>query len=357
MKILLLGDFSSLHVNLKIGLEKIGHKCDLATSGDSYKKTSKSDLPFPNSNNKFRLFFERLLFPFLHLKKYYGYDVVQLINTDVFGFKKYGYNQFLINKIKQNNKKLFLAACGTDSYVYNSRNKFEYNPYDSSILIDLKNKNPYTHSSYIKNDLFVLSLVDKIIPSMYSYSLAYNSFNKLSIPIPLPLDLDVIEFLPQVFKNNKIIIFHGLNRPGFKGTSIIETAMKKIKLKYPEKVEIIIEGNLPLKEYLKILNKTNIVIDQCLSYDYGMNAVYAMAKGKVVLSGNEFESKKYFNRFDIPVINILPSVDDIFLKLEKIVLNPNTIIELGLKSRLFVEAFHDSIKIAQQYINIWNSQL
>jgi glycosyltransferase involved in cell wall biosynthesis len=291
----------------------------------------------------------------LHLNKYFGYDVVQIINTDIFGFKKYGYNQFLISKIKNNNKKLFLTACGTDSFVYNSRDKLKYNPYDSTILIDLYNKNPYIKKDYINNDNFILGLVDRIIPNMFSYSFAYDSFNKLSTFVPLPLDLDSVIFLPQQFRDNKITIFHGLNRPGFKGTNFIETAMKRIKLKYPDKVEVILEGNLPLKDYLNILNKSNIVIDQCLSYDYGMNALYAMAKGKVVLSGNELESRKYFKRFDIPVINILPSVDDIFLKLEELVLNPSFIIELGLKSRLFVEDFHDSVKIAKQYINIWTS--
>lgn len=112
---------------------------------------------------------------------------------------------------------------------------------------------------------------------------------------------------------------------------------------------------MPLKDYLKVLEETNIIVDQSLSYEYGMNAVYSMAMGKVVLSGNEPECQKEFGRTDIPVINILPSVEDIYNKLEKLVIDKKSVIEIGEKSRMYVEDFHHHVKVAQQYVDTWNS--
>jgi len=86
-----------------------------------------------------------------------------------------------------------------------------------------------------------------------------------------------------------------------------------------------------------------------------MNAIYSMAMGKVVLSGNEPECQQEFGRADIPVINIEPTVEDIYNKLEKLVLDKKSVIEIGEKSRLFVEDFHHHVKVAQQYIDTWNS--
>ena len=355
MRVLLIEDYSGFHKNLKEGLIELGHDVHIATRGDGFKETTTSDLPFFNSKNKIARKLEKIYFPIFNLKKYYGYDIVQLINHDVFGGLKFKYNQFLINRLKANTGKLFVAAAGTDYFVYNNRNQFSYNPYDESLATDFNNGNPYIKKEYIRNNKEIISLVDGIIPIMYDYALAYRNQTNVVKTIPLPINTKKIDFIPQTIKNNKLKIFHGLNRTGFKGTKYIKEAMFMIKEKYPDDVELIIDGKMPLKKYLELLKDSNIVIDQALSYSYGMNAVYSMAMGKVVLSGNEPECQEEFCRMDIPIINIKPSVEDIYNKLEKLVLDKTSVIEIGKKSRLFVEEFHNHVKVAQQYIDTWNS--
>lgn len=132
--------------------------------------------------------------------------------------------------------------------------------------------------------------------------------------------------------------------------------MENIKEKYPDKVEIILDGNMPLEEYKKILKRANIIIDQCKSYSYGMNALYGMAMGKVVFSGNEAECRKEFKREDVPVINIKPNVKDIEGKIEYFVKNPELIFKIGEKSRKFVEEFHDCEVITSQYLKIFENK-
>ena len=83
-----------------------------------------------------------------------------------------------------------------------------------------------------------------------------------------------------------------------------------------------------------------------------MNALIALTKGKVVLSGNEKETEELLEEKS-PVINIKPDVEDIFNKLENLVLNPNEISALGQRSYDFVKEVHDNVKVSKLYLNSW----
>lgn len=357
MRILLLGDYSGFFKNLKDGLIQEGYDVDLATTGDGFKETAKSDLYMPGrSGNKLVNKIDRIIFPATgRIKKYYDYDLTFLINHDVFGGTKYriNINHLLLKKIREKTGNMFLSICGVDNNVFMLKNKLEYNPYESGVSIDAKGENRFLNPNYIRNNEDVLDMVDGIIPTMYTYAEAYRNHPKLMNTIPFPMNVDDIKFVPQK-KDGKLKIFHGVNRRGYKGTKYIEEAMQRIKRKYPNDVEILIDGNLSLTNYLRILEESNIVIDQALTYCYGMNAVYSMAMGKVVLSGNEKECQQEFGRTDIPVINIKPSAEDIYSRLEELVVDRRSVEEIGFNSRRFVEDFHHYVKVAQQYIKTWN---
>ena len=77
MKVLLLGEYSGFHNNLKIGLETLGHQVSIAASGDGFKKLKVDiDLGGTLSNNIGK--FKRITYPFLKLNKLLNYDLVQL---------------------------------------------------------------------------------------------------------------------------------------------------------------------------------------------------------------------------------------------------------------------------------------
>ena len=261
-----------------------------------------------------------------------------------------------LEKIKNTNGKVYLLACGGDKY---------YNEYGISFLkekgyyifdekrIEERKKELYIKKN-IENKLF--EIIDGIIPVMYEYAEPYRNskwmkLNKVKKTIPLAIDTK------NIIKKNKIgekiIIFHGLNSEKEKGTAWIREAMENIQKKYSDKVEIIIDGKMPLEKYKEVIAKTNILIDQCRSYGYGMNALYGMAMGKLVFSGNEPENEKEFGEKNIPVVNITPNVEDIEKKLEYYILNPELIITEGKRAREFVERFHDSEIIAKQYLKLF----
>jgi glycosyltransferase involved in cell wall biosynthesis len=220
----------------------------------------------------------------------------------------------------------------------------------------MKGKNPYTAKNLVKNNAKVAYLVDGIIPTNYTYKLAYSKFPNLSPIIPLPINTDEIKPRSEYRMGERIRIMHGISRRGFKGSGLILKAMEIIGTKYPEQVECIVINKLPLDEYIVKLHEVDIVIDQAFSYEYAMNALYAMASGKVVLSGNEPEVQNSLGVNNIPVINILPNVDDIVEKLEVYIENPGLIIEDGKKSRMFVEKEHNYKIIAEKYISVWETR-
>jgi glycosyltransferase involved in cell wall biosynthesis len=194
--------------------------------------------------------------------------------------------------------------------------------------------------------------VDGIIPVMYEYEVAYRNHPKYLSTIPLSIATDKIRYTPNIVKD-KIVVFHGLNRYGFKGTKIVEEAFETLSSRYPDDLELIIDGNLPLDEYLELISRVNIIIDQVFSYSCGMNALYSLAMGKVVFGGAEPDSLESLNIDSSPVVNIKPEAEDIVKKVEYFLQNREKIEKLGYKSRRFVERYHDSEVVARQYLDIW----
>jgi len=148
-------------------------------------------------------------------------------------------------------------------------------------------------------------------------------------------------------------VFHGLSRYGFKGTRHIEKAFDALNKKYPNDVECIIKGGLPLNDYLSLMRRVNVVVDQAYSYSSGMNALFAMAMGKVTLGGAEPESLLSLNVSQSPLINILPDSADIEKKIEVLLERRRQMGEMGMISREFVEDNHSHTKIAKMYLDAW----
>jgi len=353
MKILLLGDYSALQLNLQEGLIELGHDVTLVSHGDDWKKIG-NDISLQSKKKGFIGKLERkYILPLKLLPKLIDYDIVQFIGPILFS-QSFGYNEKLISYIIKHNKKSFLLAAGDNSIYWENARKLRYWPNEEARSIDGETKYTWAKPRIRRWNYKMASMVDGIIPITYSYAIGHEQFGNLCNTIPIPMNISQIQYHDNIV-NDKIVLFHGLNRIGFKGTKYIKKAMEIIKARYPDKVEIIIKGNMPLNEYLEVIQRTNLILDQTFGYNYGVNAVYSLAMGKVTLSGCEPECLKEFNIESSPVINILPDVDQIVSVLEDLVLHPEKIPEIGKASRKYAEELHDYKKIAQQYIDTWNN--
>lgn len=359
MKVLLIGDYSSFHVNLKKGLLELGVDCRLASNGDGWKKIGGSDFSlYENASRNFFISkYNHSIKPLLERKKFYGNDVVQFVHPRL--FSNNWINMIMVKGIIENNKNSFVSVSGDAYSVYKSYVEGKlgnYYVYDDNPEAAKKYKSKKLHDIMgIKCENYLYNRVDGIIPIMFEYAEGVRNRKNCFKTIPVPFDANQIEYDSNK-TGKKIVIMHGLYKEKAKGSAYILEAFNIINKKYPNEVEFIVDGKLPLDEYLKVLRRTNILVDQCKEHCWGMNACYGMAMGKVVLGGASPRSLEEFGIKTSPVIHIEPNVQMIVSKIENLIENKNIIERIGEESRRFVESFHDCKRIAQLYINTWSTK-
>lgn len=377
MNVLLFGEYNRSHKFTKQGLQALGHNAIVVGLTDGFKKVEVDvSLEVKFFNYKIPLFFRKVILKlfkfdlsdieiffnfFKNKHKLQNYDVVQLINEfplEIHPFLEKKCLSFLF----KHNKKTFLLACSDDciyvDYLLNSTLKYHLlTPY-------LENKNlkkfysyslMYTKKSRLKLHDFIFKNIEMVSPADFDYVMAYKDHEKTTQLIPHPVNISNFDYIEPVI-GEKIIIFHGINRFNYyrKGNFHFEAAIKIIKDKFPDKIEIISLENTPYKTYVKSFEKAHILLDQTYSYDQGYNALEAMAKGKVVFTGAEKEWMSHYKvEEDTVAINALPDANKIAEKLEWLILNPEKIVHISKKARHFVEKEHDHIKCAKALATIW----
>lgn len=350
MKILLIGEFSGLHGDLASGLIERGNQVSFIAYGDSFKR-------FPvqiNVDSAAGGVIGKVMRRIRAFRSTYAmkdFDVVQIINPWVFG-RHFPY-KLLYRRLKRNNGKLFFLAAGTDAYYWKYANKvMRYSPIQDMKVLDAVNNNSYMNTkAAMRFNNWCLSLSDGLIPVAYDYEVCYNGHPKLLDRLPMPIDVSKIEYVG--ISNDAIYnLFHGLNRAGFKGTRHVEKAFDYIDRVYGEFVNTSIQGRMSFGNYLNVLKRADIVVDQTSSYGLGMNALYAMALGKVVLGGNEPETNTLYSCSN-PAINILPDHADIEEKIEALIKDKELLRAIGRNSRHFVEVEHDFRIVADKFVKLW----
>lgn len=367
MKILFLGEYSNVHFHLKQGLEELGHDVTLITSDGGWRKYY-SDIKLTRKSASFLDGVKYLLSLMRILPKLKDFDIVQINNpTDFFQLRAFR-NLEIYEYLRKRNKKIFLAAYATDyfwvkacveddifrycEYVANGKfNDNKYNVDEINVWIDDEKKNA---------NIRVAESCNGIIACLYEYYAAYiNHFPLKTTFIPLPVVVEDIKREDKVFNPDKIKFFIGIQKVKneLKGTDIMLRALERLHDKYPDKVEIIKTVSVPYKEYEKMMNDADILLDQLYSYTPAMNALIAMAKGIVVVGGGEPENYEILKETGLrPIINVLPNEEDVFEKLEWLVLNSEEIPRLSAESREYVEKHHCHRKVVRQYLDYWQKR-
>lgn len=361
MRIALIGEYSGLYNNLKDGLVKLGHEVIMVSDGDGSKKFA-SDISLQSNNSSKILKFKDYVFDIYNISCVIkDFDVVQFVNPVIPPYLKLPLNKIFIRKLIENNQSSFLSCAGDDAVVWDYWENEHETPLRYSWIDGVKkhykseNSDCYwVDSELLKWNLELAESVDGIIPIMYEYYKPYMQFSKPIELISIPINIDKIEFKENRIKD-KLTVFHGLNRYYSKGTNYVEEAFSILKKKYPNDLNLIVAGNMSYNDYDKILSDSNVVVDQVLSYSSGVNGLMSLAKGKIVLGGNEPESANLFGYTDCPILNITPDPQSIVKQVERILEVRNEIPDLSYKSRNFVETYHNYVDVAKLYIDFWIS--
>ena len=358
MKILLFGEFSGLFNMIHDGLEAEGHEVVMASDGNGYKNYPRDLDWYVNPKSKLGRFRH-----FIELKKVYdfrdqlrGFDVVYIIHPQL--FSRY---VWLIRPVYEylikNNDKVFICGAGSTAVMTNYwlESGDKYQRYIEGSLEDMPNlRKTFARKSLIDWEYELLDKVNGFIPIWYEYAQPFRNHPKLIETVRIPVNANDFVYVPNKVKD-KIIFFHGVpTRPKAKGTEIIKEAFAKMEKAYGDVAEFHCAGGLPFDEYMNLISKTNVILDDANSYSIAMNGLFSLAKGKIVMGGAESIANKELGIEGVnPVFNLCPDVDQICSQMEYIIEHKSEIEAMGLRGRKFVERYHDYREIARKYIEIF----
>lgn len=380
MKILLCGDYSSVHYELSKCLKSEGHDVTLISDGDAYKEIPADIIISNDSGPKKKInkiFF--YLFDFFGISgilRYFrevkyieldSFDVIQIINPVVIPqFGAIGNFLFIRNlKNRSKNKKIYLCGLGDDfSWVKACLSKkYKYSPLDR---LNIKTIGKYYYSlkyifspAYLLLDFYSKKNAKSIICGLTDYLIAHSE-DKKAIFSGIPISS--CKFHNPELKNNKegiIKIFHSWQKGKElkKGNDILNKAAQILLNKYGEKLDYVIASGMTYKEYIQSYSECDIYLDQIYSYDRGVSGALGMCAGKVVVSGFELLepfSSKYSEEIKKIGVNGTPDVDKLVSDLSFLIENPKIIEEIKKNAYEFSLKEYDAKIICERYIKIWS---
>ena len=375
MKILLLGEFSNVHWTLAQALRRLGHEVTVVSNGDEWKGYP-TDIPLVRRPGRWGgiAYLCKLLWLLPRLR---GYDVVQLINPVHFIELKAERGVSIYDYLRRHNKRVFLGAFGYDYYyIYDSvvRRSLRYCDFYTPTREvhhdwNTVNEHDWLHTFKKEVSIHVATTCDGIISGLYEYDVAYRpDFSDKTTFIPLPIEVmgDVDETkinwpspTPDTInptQDSKIRFFIGINRSrtALKGTDIMLRALERIVADYPDRAEMVKAESVPFDVYKNMMRSCDVLLDQIYSYTPAMNALLAMSQGLIVVSGGEEESYEILGEKELrPIINVQPDEEDVYRQLEWLVLHPERIAQLKRDSIAYVHRHHDSLKVAERYLEAW----
>jgi len=182
----------------------------------------------------------------------------------------------------------------------------------------------------------------------------YSEFVHGSEVLPLAIDIHKFQFspLPEI-KNNVFRIMHAPTHRANKGTDYILDALDRLKTEGFQ-IEVDLVENILHDSLLEQYKKCHLFIDQIMGGWYGTATIEAMAIGRPVIVCLREE---YFQYIDygkkIPAIHADPEniYDTIKATLES---GFDKLLDIGLKSRAFVEEVHALSRVTEKLISIYN---
>lgn len=146
-------------------------------------------------------------------------------------------------------------------------------------------------------------------------------------------------------KSGPMRVVHAPSDPNIKGTRLILEALDQLKAEFD--FELVLVKNKPHHEAMEIYQSADLVIDQILAGWYGGFAVEVMAMGKPVASYIREEDLHFVPedmRNSIPIVPLHP--ESLLNDLRAAFARSHEWREIGRRSRLYVERWHDPVKIA-----------
>ena len=310
-------------------------------------------------------FFDYLLKAIPILLQCKGYDIVQL-NHPMFLSLRGRHMKPFYNYLRRNNGKIVMCSVGEDYHILDqilNKNILRYSEQRIGNEIMHNDNVQFLRNIYLEGKTanyckYVAKDCDAIVAVLYEYWVCYNNVypQKLRFfPLPVVMeDNDTQEFSV----GDKVRLFIGLQRDrmNIKGTDIMLKAAQDIVRDYPDKAILQVVENVPYAEYEQMLANADVLLDQLYSYTPAMNALLAMSKGIVAVTGGEPENYDIIGEQELrPIINVQPTYESVYHELKELVLHKENVPELKRQSVEYVRRHHDYRKVAKQYEDFYKT--
>lgn len=361
MRILLLGELSGVHQELAPGLRALGHEV-VVGHGKMANPDFESDIPFyraPKGSNGATAALRDIASQLFNGRRLTGFDIVQIITPKFFNWKIHGP---MMRYLKRNNRRMVVLNVACTSDYFRRVADLAYRPCKECLQFDQQSDRClYDRPDEQAAEYLAFDLADAIVATHFEYrhALSDTRFAEKLVSIPLPIDTQRHRPLPMP-PLNRVRIWYGETRFGFKGSAFILPAIERLEAgPLRDEIEVVRTGRLTFEDYLDFLGTMHIAIDQASSYGMGMNALHALARGRVALTGAEPETLDFVgvSANDNPMINIRPDADMIHDALADLVRRKAELPEIGRRSAEYVERVHAADKIADRYGALYSALL
>lgn len=411
MKILLIGEYSNVHATLARGLRALGCEVTVVSNGDFWKDYPRD---IDVSRKEGTLGGMALMLKVMALlPRLRGYDIVQLINPMFFELK--AERLFPIYRyLRRHNRKIVLGAFGMDYYWVKTctfdrplrYSDFNIGDKPRTDATAERDRRDWLGTAKGRLNREIARTCDGIVTGLYEYDVCYRpAFPDKTRFIPYPIQMpdgqtpntdkmavvttterqpDTDETAvaanerlrgtdnmsvatqqrtrhdPTTHLSRPVRLFIGISkkRSAYKGTDIMIEAARAVRLKHPGRLELRVANGVPFDEYSRMLDGSDLLMDQLYSYTPAMNALLAMSKGIVVIGGGEPENYAIIHERELrPIVNVQPTFQSVYDELERLVLNPSAIPRLKRESVEYVSKHHDYMKVARQYLEFYSKIL
>ena len=134
-------------------------------------------------------------------------------------------------------------------------------------------------------------------------------------------------------------------------------ALERVAAERPAECEMVKVESVPFAVYADLMDSSHVLLDQLYSYTPAMNALHAMSKGKVVVGGGEPENYAILHEDELrPIVNVLPDEASVYRALNQLLDRRDELPELSRQSLAYIARHHDYLKVAQQYVDLWQGR-
>lgn len=285
-------------------------------------------------------------FPKYRYENTTGWEFLRLsIYSKYRNFMRY----FEISLLKISKIKVFVQYQGSDArQKWFCKKKFE-------ICIPTF-KSLYTKNDFLKDSTIELQIrdLDKISSGIYSLNpdLMHILPRRTKFLPYSHVDLDTWKVNVVKSINKPLRIGHAPSNREVKGTCEVIRIIDQLKKDHSSSFEFVLIENMDVRNAIKIYKSLDLLIDQIFGGWYGGLAVEVMALGIPVMCYLRDDDLKFVPdemKDDLPIIRVCPkSLQSVLEKCLK--LSDNEIIDLGIKSREYVEKWHNPQTIVKSLL-------